>query len=179
MQLWCWATKVPQWMHCTCSTYVVLLGQHGFSLKAVPDMPTTFVMLLNMAWRICILLGFAFYESLPSYLYVIFLHGLQCFTLVLTCLNPFTIEDIYLHNSAAGTASTSAAGTAVRDVRLSDFGACAAVDLTELRRWFGDDRNLGFIEAKGGWWWWWWWWWWNTGKLRLLSPASQGILFLR
>ena len=39
--------------------------------------------------------------------------------------------------------ASSAAGTVVRDVRLSDFGACAAVDLPELRRYPGDDRNFG------------------------------------
>ena len=53
--------------------------------------------------------------------------------------------DIYLHNTLVihENASSSAAGTAVRDVRLSDFGACAAVDLPELRRL--EVRSFGWL----------------------------------
>lgn len=55
-----------------------------------------------------------------------------------------TSEDIYLHNTLViltdSTSSPSADGLGagaggLADARLSDFGACAAVDAAELRRW--------------------------------------------
>jgi hypothetical protein len=59
--------------------------------------------------------------------------------------HPVT-QDIYLHNTLV-IRDANATSATVSDVRLSDFGACAAVDSPELRRSGG---GWGFHKGKNG-----------------------------
>eukprot|EP00435_Cladocopium_sp_Y103_P017571 s829_g4.t1 len=62
-----------------------------------------------------------------------------------SCVAYFSVRrfgDIYLHNTLV-IRDADATSTSVSDVRLSDFGACAAVDLPELRRL--EVRSFGWL----------------------------------
>lgn len=62
--------------------------------------------------------------------------------------HPVT-QDIYLHNTLV-IRDANATSATVSDVRLSDFGACAAVDAPELRRSGGWGCHKGKNGKMGG-----------------------------